>query len=176
MPSPVPTVREVAWISVVPHLSVLALLILAASRTLTPGRLPASMAVGAGIYLVYSQICRRLVTRRIRRGYRLLKKNAFAEAIAEYGRAYDFFSRHAWIDRFRYLTVLSSSAYSYREIALCNIAFAYAQLGDGTKAVETYRRALQEFPACAAARTALKAAEAMENRGLRDQMTQERSV
>jgi tetratricopeptide (TPR) repeat protein len=84
----------------------------------------------------------------------------FAEAIAEYEKAYEFFSRHSWLDRFRYLTVLSSSAYSYREAALCGIAFAYSQMGDGANAAKFYQRALTEFPGCAVARTSLKAMEA----------------
>ena len=164
MPSSVPVVREIAWISVVPHLLVMACLMYASYEILTPDRLAASVAVGAGIYLVYSQVCRRLVTRRIRRGLRFLKQQDFPAAIAEYEKAYEFFSRHSWLDRFRYITVLSSSAYSYREIALCSMAFAYAQMGDGTNAVKLYQRAVQEFPDCAVARTSLKALEALDSR------------
>jgi tetratricopeptide (TPR) repeat protein len=164
MPSPVPVVREVAWISVVPHLLVMGALIYASYELLTPDRLPESLAVGAAIYLLYSQGFRRLVTRRHRRGFQLLKQRAFSGAIAEYEKGYDFFSRHPWIDRFRYLTLLTSSAYSYREIALCSIAFAYAQMGDGAKAVETYERALAEFPDCAIARTSLKTVAALDGR------------
>jgi tetratricopeptide (TPR) repeat protein len=164
MPSPVPAVREIAWVSVVPHLAVMSLLVFVSYEFLTPDRLAASLASGAGIYLLYSLLSRRLVTRRIRRGFRLLKQQAFPEAIAEYEKAYDFFSRHAWLDRFRYLTVLSSSAYSYREAALCGIAFAYSQMGDAANAVKFYRRALTEFPDCSIAQTSLKAMGGLEER------------
>ncbi len=157
-PSAVPAVREIAWISAVPQLLVLAVLVFASYRFLTPGRLAMSLAVGAAAYLAYSQICRRVVTRGIRRGLRCLQQEAYRKAIAEFEEAYAFFSRHPWIDRFRYLTVLSSSAYGYREMALCNIAFAYAQMGERERAAESYRRALDEFPGCAVARAALEAA------------------
>ena len=164
MPSSVPVVREVAWVSAVPQLLVMAALVYASYELLTPDRLAASLFVGAGIYLLYSQICRRLVTRSNRRGFQLLKQGAFSQAIAEYEKGYEFFSRHPWIDRYRYLTLLSSSAYSYREIALCSIAFAYAQMGDGANAVRFYERALSEFPDCAIARTSLKTIAALDER------------
>ena len=168
MPSPVPAVREVAWISIVPQLLIMAVLISTSYTVMTPHRIMPSVAVGAGTYLLYSQVCRRLVTRRIRRGFRLLKRNALAEAIAEYEKAYEFFSRHSWVDRFRYVTLLSSSAYSYRETALCSIAFAYSQMGDGANAAKFNRRALAEFPDCAVARTSLKGIEALSRLNRRD--------
>lgn len=140
----------------------MALFIYAAHQILAPARFSVVLAVGAATYVLYSQICRRVVTKRARRGFRLMKQGAFSEAIAEYEAAYEFFSRHPWIDRFRYITLLSSSAYSYREAALCNIAFAYSQLGDGENAVKFYQRALREFPNCALAKTALRGVDALD--------------
>jgi hypothetical protein len=42
--------------------------------------------------------------------------------------------------------MLDSSAVSYREMALCNIAYSYAQLNDRSAALQSYRRAVEEFP------------------------------
>ena len=57
--------------------------------------------------------------------------------------------------------MMSASAISYREMALCNIAFCYSQLGDGQKAESYYRRALDEFPNSALAVAALRMIESV---------------
>ena len=45
---------------------------------------------------------------------------------------------------------------NYREMALCNIAFCYGQIGNGTKAIEFYQKTLVEFPENGIAESALK--------------------
>jgi hypothetical protein len=39
-------------------------------------------------------------------------------------------NRYAWIDKYRFIIMLDSSAIAYSEMALCNIAYSYIQLGD----------------------------------------------
>lgn len=57
-----------------------------------------------------------------------------------------FFRRHAWLDRWRPVIMLSASAISYREMALLNIGFFNAQLGRKAAAKAAYGRLLDEFP------------------------------
>lgn len=161
MPKTLPALRERAWVSLFPQLLVLALFVSASHLLVGPPYFAFSLAMGAAVYLLYSQTIRRLATKNLRRGFKLLKGARYQEAIEEYDKAYRFFSRHAWLDRYRYLALLSSSAYGYREMALCNIAFAYGQMGDGERALQWYRRALSEFPDCALARTSLQGADAL---------------
>ncbi|HEX7447932.1 MAG TPA: hypothetical protein VF306_10325 [Pirellulales bacterium] len=59
---------------------------------------------------------------------------------------------------------MSSSAISYREMALCNIAFCYAQLGNGENAELYYRRTLDEFPDSGLADAALRMIESVRQR------------
>ncbi len=68
------------------------------------------------------------IARAHRRGMRLYRSQQYAAAIQSFGESYDFFARHEWIDRFRAITMMSPSAISYREMALCNIAFGHRKL------------------------------------------------
>src|SRR5205085_9239376 len=83
--------------------------------------------LGLGAYLFYSLIVGRLIiARHHRRGIRLVRQRLFAEAITAFEQSLEFFTRHAWVDRFRSITMLSAAGLSYREMALGNIAFCYS--------------------------------------------------
>ncbi|MEX2316199.1 MAG: tetratricopeptide repeat protein [Pirellulales bacterium] len=57
--------------------------------------------------------------------------------------------------------MLSASAMSYREMALCNMAFCYAQAGDGQRAKDVYRQAIDLFPSSELARAGLRMLESV---------------
>ena len=86
---------------------------------------------------------------------RLVHKKEFQNAIPYFHKSYDFFNKHSWIDKYRYVTLLSSSKMCYREMALNNIAFCYSQIGEGDKAVEYYSQTLEEYPDNEMAKAAL---------------------
>jgi hypothetical protein len=118
---------------------------------------PASFPLLAGaIWFVSILTLRRLLTGAHRRGIRLVKAGEFRDAIVAFQTSYDQMCRRPQIDRFRWLLLGSSSRWSYREIALCNVAFCYGQIGDGTKMREFYERALVEFPDSVLATTAVR--------------------
>lgn len=100
-----------------------------------------------------------------KRGMRLLMREEFGEAIPCFMASYDYFERNRWVDRFRYVAVMSSSKMSYREMALCNVAFCYGQLGDCERMREYYERTLREFPDNVLAKTALRALEGVWEKG-----------
>ncbi|MEN9639008.1 MAG: hypothetical protein RLZZ262_876, partial [Bacteroidota bacterium] len=54
--------------------------------------------------------------------------------------------KYSWVDKYRYLTLLSSSKMTYREMGLCNIAFCYGQIGQGAKARAFYEQVRTEYP------------------------------
>ena len=56
---------------------------------------------------------------------------------------------------------------SYREMALCNAAFAYAQVGEGTRAIQLYEQTLREFPSSSLATSSLQMLRAGQSVGLR---------
>lgn len=155
----VPTVRPISWAATIPQF-----LSLAAAATVGWFVTHSLSGVywGGAVYLICSLGSRRLIPRDHRRGIRLSQAHQYEDAIRAYKDSYEFFTRHAWIDRYRSLTMMSPSAISYREMALINIAFAYSQIGNGDKAKEYYRRAQEEFPDSGMANAALKMIESVE--------------
>ncbi len=144
MASGKPVVRQIAWISLLPQLLLLMVLVWFWG------------SMGALIYLLASFILRRLIPRNHRKGIRCFSSGDYPLAIREFEKSYEFFTRHSWIDRYRYVVVLTSSRASYREMALLNIAYCYGQMGQGEKAKGYYRKTLEEFPESEMAKSALR--------------------
>ena len=151
-----PIVRQVAWVSVVPQLALMALLMAGAHFA---GVEPC-IVVGTAAYMVLSIGLRRLVPRDHRAGVALFRRERFADAIPRFQRSYEFFTRHRWLDDWRFIALLSSSRISYREMALLNVAYCYGQMGDGERSLECYQRVAQEFPGSRIAEAALRMFEA----------------
>ena len=113
------------------------------------------------MYLIVSYSLRLGIPRDNQKGILLLKHGRYEEAIPHFERSYAFFSRHRWLDDFRYLVLLSSSSISYREMALANIAYAYGLMGNGKRAQLGYQRVLEDFPRSMIAHTALRMLDAV---------------
>ncbi len=158
MSSRLPIVRQIAWLSVLPQLLLIALIM----GLLYLAGVQQPFFVGALTYLTLALVLRGSIARTHRRGVSRFKRRQFEEAIRYFEDSYDFFTRHPWIDEWRFLTILSSSQIGYREMALLNIAFCHTQLGDGRKAKEFYQRTLDEYPDSKMARTSLRMIESAE--------------
>jgi hypothetical protein len=107
-------------------------------------------------YLSLILVLRLTISRHHRLGIRMVKRGQFQEAIDSFQQSLDFFMRHPWIDRFRWITLLSVSSMTYREMGLANIAFAYSQQGDGEKSRAYYELCIKEFPDSGIAISALR--------------------
>lgn len=141
-----PVVRKTAWAYVVPQVILLFLLTLSFWKTLLAPSLSMAGAYGAVVYLLYSFGSKALLLRDHREGIHLSNLQAFREAIDKFQRSYAFLEKHPWLDKYRFITMLDSSALSYREMALVNIAYSHVQLDEKATALKYYQRALQEFP------------------------------
>lgn len=150
--SSVPTIKKIAWISIVPHMAVMGLLIFLWFQV----DIENPLLFGAATYLVLSFSLRTFISRDHRKGMDLVKQERFGEAVDYFEKSYTFFKKHDWVDKYRYLAVLNSSKISFKEMALNNIAFCYGQSGDGEKAREYYERTLHEFPDSGIARAGLR--------------------
>ncbi len=152
MASNVPVIKQIAWISMLPQIGILFLI----------GLVCYLCGVGnpvfpaAVIYLGLSYLLRAVVAKDYQKGMHLVKKQEFAEAIPVFESSYKFFMDNSWVDEYRYIILLSSSRMSYREMALCNIAFCYTQIGEGKKAAEFYREVLKNYPENGLAQAGLK--------------------
>jgi len=152
MASKKPIVKQVALLSFFPQLALLTAMIFFArwmgfNNFVIPGAL---------MYLAISLPLRFGVPHHHRKGIALFKKGLFEDAIPFFENSYSFFKRNSWIDKYRYVILLSSSQISYTEMALLNIAFCYGQSGDEKKSKTYYEKTLAEFPDSEIAKTSLQ--------------------
>ena len=160
MGSNVPVVKQVAWISLIPHLVVM--IALACTCYLCGVSDPrAALLLGLILYWIIVFAIKMLTASDHRKGMSLVRKEEFLGAIPHFEASFLYFTEHDWIDKYRYLTMLSSSAMGYREMALCNIAFCYGQSGDAVKAVEYYNQVLREYPNNGLAQSAMRMRESL---------------
>ena len=158
MASETPTIRQTAWVSVIPQFLFMGLLLLVFHQISSEN----AVLYGAVTYLSISYILRNFIPKSHRKGLSLYNENRFLEGIDSFQKSYDFFCQHNYFDKYRYLLLLSSSKMGYKEMALNNIAFGYSQIGDGKKAKEYYERLLVEFPKNGIAKVALKMIDSFE--------------
>jgi len=114
-----------------------------------------ALLAGLSTGFAYAIASKQLISFHHRRGIRLVRARQWADAASAFRQSYSFFSRHPWLDRYRAVFLMSSSAPSYREMALLNEAFALAQQGLHTEARSVYERTLIEFPDSPIAESAL---------------------
>jgi len=131
--------------------------------TLLIERFITALTVAMITYLAISNILERGIPRNHRKGVLLSKKGDYLHAIEEFQKSYDFFTKHSWIDKYRYITLLSSSRIPYTEMSLVNIAFCYAQTGERDLAKHYYKKALELFPDSEMAKSALNMIATLEN-------------
>lgn len=110
---------------------------------------------GIGTYIFTLFILRVIISRDHRQGMMLAKRGKYAEAIPFFEKSFSFFTKQAWVDKYRFITLLSVSGMTYREMALNNIAFCYGQLGNGEKSTEYYEKTLELFPGNGMAKASL---------------------
>lgn len=158
MSSKIPTVKQVNWMSIIPHLIIMGIIIFL-WYLINPEK---AFLFGALTYLLISLTLRNLIPKEHRKGIKKTKAEKFEEAILDFEKSYTFFKKHEWIDKYRFITLFSSSKMSYQEMALANIGFCYSQIGNGRKSKEFYERTLLEFPDSGLAKSALKMLNSME--------------
>ena len=152
MASKLPIVKQIAWLSILPQ--VLFMIVIGFIYFVFS---PEQFTLKAAItYVAILFLLRTLIPPKHRKGVRLFKRKKFEEAIPCFQASYHFFSKHKWIDKYRYLTLLSSSRISYTEMALLNEAFCLTQIEKKKEATEKYEDVLKEFPESEIAQSALK--------------------
>jgi len=162
MASTVPIIRQVTWTLIIPQLLLMGFFIYVFYLL----NFEEPFIFGALTYLILSFGLKKLVAKNHRKGIKLIKQQKFAEAVSYFEKSVEFFSKNNWIDKYRFLTILSSSKMSYREMGLCNIAFCYSQTGNGQKAKEFYRQTLNDYPENGMAIAGINMLNSMDNSNL----------
>lgn len=160
MASNVPTIRQLSWFSVVPQLIIIGLLIFLYHLA----DFDEPFIFGALTYSMLALGLRNLISKKHRQGMRFVKQQKFLDALPCFEKSVEYFTKNNLVDKYRYLTLLSSSKMTYKEMGLCNIAFCYSQTGNGQKAKEYYEQALKEFPENGLAIAGLNMLKSVENK------------
>jgi len=75
-----------------------------------------------------------------------IKQGKFEAAIPYIHQTIDFFTKHAWIDKYRALLLISNARSSLLESNWCNLAFCHLQLGAIQDAIDVYEDILKKYP------------------------------
>jgi hypothetical protein len=151
------TIRQTSWLLTLPQLVVEGVLILLVYIVIRPASWTTAIIVGLGIYLLYSIGVQELLTKSHRTGVALVRQQRYQDAIHKFEESYQFFVSHEWVDKYRFLTLMTPTTMSYREMALLDIAYCYNQLDKPAEAKKYYERTVREFPHNELARKALEA-------------------
>jgi tetratricopeptide (TPR) repeat protein len=106
-------------------------------------------------FMIIYYAVRMLVPRSHRNGMKKIKKENYNDGIPLFEKSYAFFSKNNWLDKYRFVTILSASKITYKEMALNNIAYCYSQIGNGNQSKAYYERTLKEFPESVLAKSGL---------------------
>lgn len=149
-------IRPIAWPGVLVQVGVMGVLAFGIAGVFGVRDAAVAVFFAAVTHAVLYRVLRASLTPDHRRGVRLFGAMKFAEAAPYFEASYRAMVRRPWLDRFRWLLLGGAGAMSYREMALCNAAFCYSQVGDGARATALYEQALAEFPHSSLATAALK--------------------
>ena len=99
-------------------------------------------AIWAGCltYLVLAWTMRLLFQKHHTNGVRLMQKQKYSDAASAFQKSYEFFKKHPAIDKYRFITMFSSSAIPYRQMALNNLGVCYFYMGENAKALEVFKK------------------------------------
>ena len=119
-----PIIRPISWLAVIIQFALICLFAVIIGVIFGVREPALAFLLGAVAHAVVYRIMRLLLTREHRRGIALFRQRKFSEAAPLFEASYASLSRRPWIDRFRFFILGSGSSMSYREMALCNAAFA----------------------------------------------------
>ena len=89
-------------------------------------------------YIVIAWTLRLSFQKHHRRGMMLLRMENYAEAAAAFRKSEAFFRTHPIIDRYPFITMLSSNAIPYRQMALNNLGICCIRLDQPEQALEAF--------------------------------------
>ncbi|MEZ4951682.1 MAG: hypothetical protein R2784_20175 [Saprospiraceae bacterium] len=161
MSSKIPVFGQIAWFSLIAQFLIIGILLFLWYQIDDSNYI----IFGAISYWVIAQLLRRTISKEHRKGMQMVRKENFKDAIPHFEKSYQYFKQNEWIDKYRFLTLLSSGKISYKEMALNNVAFCYGQIGNGKLAMEYYQKTLDEFPDSGIAGVGLRLLKSMENDG-----------
>lgn len=111
--------------------------------TRDPGKAAAAFLL---TYYPITMLLRNILQGDHRQGIKRLQENKLEEALVCFEKSEAFFTKHEWVDKYRFLTMLNSSAYSFREMSLQNQAYALIRLERKDEAAQRLEKLLAIAP------------------------------
>jgi len=115
---------------------------------------PRGLQIGTSLLLLYVLLARLVFTGDHQMALWHLAHQEYELAIPRLEASFDYFTRRGWLDRLRYLLLLSPAGYRYREMAMLGLGYCHTQLGD-PQAQRWYEGCLRAYPDNSAAKAAL---------------------
>ncbi len=94
---------------------------------------------GGSTYLTLAWALRLTLQRHHRNGMQLLRQKHYEEAAIAFQNSYNFFLTYPWIDKYRFVTMFSSNAVPFQQMALNNLGICYLYMGEDEKALEAFK-------------------------------------
>ena len=95
---------------------------------------------GGLTYLALAWTLRLVLQRHHRKGMQFMKRKKYEEAAEAFQNSHNFFATYPWIDKYRFITMFSSSAIPYRQMALNNLGICYLYMGEDAKALDEFKK------------------------------------
>lgn len=95
---------------------------------------------GGTTYLILAWTLRLTLQRHHRKGLKLLRQKKYKEAAAAFQNSFSFFTKHPWIDKYCFITMFSSNAIPYGQMAVNNLGICYLHMGEDAKALEAFTK------------------------------------
>jgi tetratricopeptide (TPR) repeat protein len=99
-----------------------------------------AMLAGCVSYLILAWCLRFTFQKHHMNGMKFLQAKNYSDAAAAFQRSHDFFKKHPSIDKYRFITMFSSSAIPYQQMALNNMGICYLHMGENAKALDAFKK------------------------------------
>jgi tetratricopeptide (TPR) repeat protein len=144
MSSKVPFVKqETVWLAIIPHILVIGILCMVYYQWDRKNY----FAFGFITYVIIWYGLRTMAfPKDVHKSIGLIKEEKFGEAIPYIERSIEYYNKHLWIDKYRFLLMVSSSKRGIRESSICNLGFCLLQTGQVKAAKEVYEDVLRQYP------------------------------
>ncbi len=135
--------QEINWVALIPKLLVLGILCWCAYQFNKKD----FFLIGLLSFLILTKIARWIFFPKVlHAGLKLIREAKFQEAIPFVQDSIDYYTKHSWIDKYRFVLLISSSKKTIREVSICNLAYCYLQTGNVQRAKEIYNDVLKQYP------------------------------
>lgn len=95
---------------------------------------------GALTYFLLAWFLRLCLQRHHRKGMKFLRNQKYVEAAAEFQNSLAFYEKYPWVDKYRFITMFSSNAIPFQQMALNNLGICYLYMGNPEKAIAYFEQ------------------------------------